>query len=186
MPLAWKRSQSLAAISVVRRSSRSPPGMVLPALIVIDHHLLEWRNVDPHRPSILAMHDLQRDLFADQPPQQHVEIGTYLAEIEHGVPHGPLRQKAIRRTRLAARLGHSCLIRMTCPGTTVGRLVASSRKLSRDHDGGQHVVEQPWPCCGQRRSAPLRVARPWSNSRCAASPACHGRSWSALGLDAVT
>ena len=107
----------------------------------IHDHLLELRNVDPHRPQIAAMHHLQRDLFADQPAQQHVEIGQHLAEIEHLRPHRLLAREGQQMPHQARRPVGILLDLHDVLERRVGRLVGIEQEIGRHHDGGQHIVE---------------------------------------------
>ena len=87
------------------------------------------------------MHDFERDLLADQPAQQHGEIGQRLAEIEH-----------LRAQRLAAREGEQLPHQARRPvgvlldlhdvlERRIGRPMRVEQEVGRHHDGGQHVVE---------------------------------------------
>ena len=107
----------------------------------IHDHLLELRNVDPHRPQIAAVHHLQRDLFADQPAQQHVEIGQHLAEIEHLRPHRLLAREGQQMPHQARRPVGILLDLHDVLERRVGRLVGIEQEIGRHHDGGQHIVE---------------------------------------------
>ena len=115
----------------------------------IDDDLLELRQVHLHRPQIAAMHDLELDLFADQPPQQDGEIGQQLAEIEH-----------LRAQRLPAREGQQLthqrsgaigiLLDLHDVGEgRIGRLVGAEQEIRRHHDGRQHIVEVVRDAAGQ-------------------------------------
>ena len=107
----------------------------------IDDHLLELRDVDLDRPEIAAMHEVELDLLADQPPQQHGEIGQGVAEIEHLRPQrlaAREREQLPHQRRGAGRVLldlHDVLERR------IGRLVRVQQEVVRHHDGGQHVVE---------------------------------------------
>ena len=107
----------------------------------IHDHLLELRNVDLHRPQIAAVHHVQRDLFADQPPQQHVEIGQHLAEIEHLRPHRLLAREGQQMPHQARRPVGVLLDLHDVLERRIGRLVGVEQEIGRHHDGGQHVVE---------------------------------------------
>ena len=107
----------------------------------IDDHLLELRDVDLDRPQIAAVHHGERDLLADQPPQQHGEVGQHLAEIEH-----------LRAQRLLAREGEQMPHQARGPvgvlldlhdvgERRIGRLVGVEQEVGRHHDGGEHIVE---------------------------------------------
>jgi hypothetical protein len=49
----------------------------------VHDHLLDLRDVGLHRPQVASVHRHQLDLFAEQPLEQHAEVGQRLAEIEH-------------------------------------------------------------------------------------------------------
>ena len=49
----------------------------------VHDHLLELRDVDAHRPKIAPVVEFERHFLADQPSQQHRQVGQYLAKIEH-------------------------------------------------------------------------------------------------------
>ena len=74
------------------------------------------------------MRHVERDLLADQAPQQHGEVGQRLAEVEHLRPQVCLRENASScRTRLAARLAFCLICMMSWNDGSVG-LCALSRK----------------------------------------------------------
>ena len=87
------------------------------------------------------MHHFERDLFADQPAQQHGEIRQRLAEVEH-----------LRAQRLAAREGEQLAHQARRPvgvlldlhdvlERRIGRPMRIEQEVGRHHDGGEHVVE---------------------------------------------
>src|SRR5262249_17383243 len=47
----------------------------------IDDHLLELRQVGLDRPEIALRHHVERDAFADQALQQHLEVVNHIAEL---------------------------------------------------------------------------------------------------------
>ena len=107
----------------------------------IDDHLLELRDVDLDRPQIAAVHQIELDLLADQPAQQHGEIAERVAEMQH-----------LRAQRLPARerqqlphqrrgAGGVLLDLHDVLERRIGRLVRVQQEIVRHHDGGQHVVE---------------------------------------------
>ena len=87
------------------------------------------------------MHEVELDLLADQPAQQHGEVGQRIAEIEHLRPQrlpARERQQLPHQRRGAGRVLldlHDVLERR------IGRLVRVQQEVVRHHDGGQHVVE---------------------------------------------
>ena len=87
------------------------------------------------------MHEVELDLLADQPAQQHGEVAQRVAEIEHLRPQGlPAREREqLPHQRGGARRVlldlHDVLERR------VGRLVRVQQEVVRHHDGRQHVVE---------------------------------------------
>ena len=87
------------------------------------------------------MRDVEVDLLADQPPQQHVELGKDVAEIEHlRAQRLPPRERQQLPHQARRPVGvlldlHDVLERR------IGRLVRVEQEIGRHHDGGQHVVE---------------------------------------------
>ncbi len=87
------------------------------------------------------MHEVELDLLADQPAQQHGEVGQRVAEVEHLRPQRlparerqqlPHQRRGARRVLLDL---HDVLERR------IGRLVRVQQEVVRHHDGGEHVVE---------------------------------------------
>ena len=107
----------------------------------IDDHLLELRDVDLDRPQVAAVHDLEGDLLADQPPQQHVEIAQHLAEIEHLRAQRLLARECQQMPHQARRPVGVLLDLHDVLERRIGRLVRIEQEIGRHHDGGQHVVE---------------------------------------------
>ncbi|MEY9117716.1 hypothetical protein ABIE86_006448 [Bradyrhizobium diazoefficiens] len=95
------------------------------------------------------MDQVELDLLADQPAQQHGEVGKRIAEIEHlraqrlpprerqQLPH---QRRGARRVLLDL---HDVLERR------IGRLVRVQQEVVRHHDGGQHVVEVVGDAAGE-------------------------------------
>ena len=107
----------------------------------IDDHLLELRDVDLDRPEIAAVHEVELDLFADQPPQQHGEIGQRVAEIEHLRPQGLAARECQQLPHQRGGAGGVLLDLHDVLERRIGRLVRVQEEVVRHHDGGQHVVE---------------------------------------------
>ena len=87
------------------------------------------------------MHDVERDLLADQPAQQHRQVVQRLAEIEHLRPQRLLareRQQLPHQAR--GPVGVLLDLHDVLEGR-IGRLVRVEQEVGRHHDGGQHVVE---------------------------------------------
>ena len=87
------------------------------------------------------MNEIELYLLADQPAQQHGEIGERVAEVEHLRPQrlaARERQQLAHERRRPRRVLldlHDVLERR------VGRLVRVQQEVVRHHDRGQHVVE---------------------------------------------
>ncbi len=99
------------------------------------------RNVHLHRPQIAAVNEIEFDLFADQPLQQHGQVRQRIAHVEHLRTQRlaarerqqlPNQRRGARRVLLDL---HDVLERR------IGRLVRVQQEVVRHHDGGQDVVE---------------------------------------------
>ena len=87
------------------------------------------------------MHQVERDLLADQAPQQHGEVGQRLAEIEHLRPQ---RLAARERQQLPHQARGAVGVLLDLHDVLergIGRLVRVEQEVGRHHDGGEHVVE---------------------------------------------
>ena len=107
----------------------------------IHDHLLELRDVDLDRPEIAPVHHLERDLLADQPAQQHVEIAEDLADVEHLRAQSLLAREGKELAHQARRPVGVLLDLDDVLERRVGRLVGVEQKIARHHDGGEHIVE---------------------------------------------
>ena len=87
------------------------------------------------------MHHVERDLLADQPAQQHGEVGQHLAEIEHLRPQRlPAREGQQLPHQARGAVGVLLDLHDVLEGR-IGRLVRVEQEIGRHHDGGQHIVE---------------------------------------------
>ncbi len=107
----------------------------------IDDHLLELADVCPHRPQIAPVLDLQRHLVADQPRQQHAQIGQHVGQVQH---FGPQRLAARERQQLPHQRGGAVGVLLDVHDVGKGwvrRPVVGQKQVRRHDDGGQHIVE---------------------------------------------
>ena len=84
---------------------------------------------------------LERDLLADQPAQQHVEVAQHLAEIEHLRAHRLLAREREQMPHQARRPVGILLDLHDVLERRIGRPVRVEQKVGRHHDGGEHIVE---------------------------------------------
>ena len=87
------------------------------------------------------MHQVELHLFADQPAQQHREIGQRVAEIEHLRPQGLAARERQQLAHQRRRAGRVLLDLHDVLERRIGRLVRVQQEVVRHHDGGQHIVE---------------------------------------------
>ena len=80
-------------------------------------------------------------LFADEPLEQHVEVGQHLAEIEHLRAQRLLARKRQEMAHQARRPVGVLLDLHDVGKGRIGRLVRAQQKVGRHDNGGEHVVE---------------------------------------------
>ena len=107
----------------------------------VDDHLLELGDVGLDRPQVAAVHDVERDVLADQPAQQHVEIGQRLAEVEHLRPQRLLAREGQQMPHQARGAVGVLLDLHDVLERRIGRPVRVQQEVGRHHDGAEHVVE---------------------------------------------
>ena len=87
------------------------------------------------------MHHIERDVLADQPAQQHGQVGHRLAEIEHLRAHGLLARECQQLPHQARRPVGILLDLHDVLERRIGRLVGVEQEIGRHHDGAEQVVE---------------------------------------------
>ena len=107
----------------------------------VDDDLLELADVGAHRPKVAAMIDLELDVAADQPRQQHPEVGQHVGQVQHFRPQRLLARKG---QKLAHQRGGAVGVLLDVHDVRegrVGRTMVGQQQVGRHDDGGQHVVE---------------------------------------------
>ena len=135
----------------------------------VHDHLLELRDVDLDRPKIAAMHNVERNLLADQAAQQHGQIAQHLAEIEHLGAQRLLARESEQMPHQARRPVGVLLDLHDVAERRVGRLVRVEQKIGRHDDGGEHIVEIVRDAAGELADEVhlLLLGELGSSSRCA-------------------
>ena len=85
--------------------------------------------------------DLQRDRLAEQPVEQHGDVGEHLAELDDARPQRlPARESQQLPHQPGRAVGVLLDVHDVLEGR-VGRPVAGEQQVGEADDGGQHVVE---------------------------------------------
>ena len=115
----------------------------------IDDHLLELVEVGLDQPQVAPEHDVEFDRLADQPAQQHLQVGQHFAELQR-----------LRPQRLAAREGEQLPHQAGGPVGVlldlhdvlegrIGRAVVGEQQVGIADDRGQDVVEVVGDAAGE-------------------------------------
>ena len=107
----------------------------------VHDHLLELVQVGLDRPDVAAVLDLELDRLAEQPGEQHRDVGERLVELDHLRPQ---RLPARERQQLPHQPGGAVGVLLDVHDVLEGRIgrpVVGEEQVGEADDGGQHVVE---------------------------------------------
>ena len=107
----------------------------------VHDHLLELVQVRLDRPDVAAVTDLELDRLAEQPGEQHGDVGERLVELDHLRPKRlPPRERQELPHQAGGAVGVLLDVHDVLEGR-IGRPVVGEEQVGEADDGGQHVVE---------------------------------------------
>ena len=95
------------------------------------------------------MHQVELDLLADQPAQQHRQIGQRVTEIQHLRPQGLAAGESEQLPHQGGGAGRILLDLHNVLERRVGRLMRVQQEIVGHHDGREHVVEVVGDAAGE-------------------------------------
>ena len=107
----------------------------------VHHHLLELHEVGLHRPDALLVIDMERDLLADQPLEQHRQIVDVGRDFEDLRPQRLAAREGKKLPRQSGGPVRALLDRHQIVEARIARLVLEQQEVREADDGREHVVE---------------------------------------------